>query len=143
MQCIKCGKETQENQVFCESCLQVMDAYPVKPDTAIHLPNRANQPSSKKSARKKALPLEEQVANMKKSIRRLRLFSIVLALLLIFVSCALVYRMTRPQQQEDPVSKKNYTFNSETTTATDPEPTTATVPVPTTPAEPAPTTTAE
>lgn len=117
MQCIKCGKDAPENQVFCESCLQVMDAYPVKPDAAIHLPNRANQPASKKASRKKNLPAEEQIANMKKTIRRLRLFSVLLALLLTLAIGVLVYHMTRPQQQEDPVSKKNYTYSSESTTA--------------------------
>lgn len=116
MQCIKCGKDTPENQVFCESCLQVMDTYPVKPDTAFYLPNRVS-PTSKKTSRKKTLPVEEQLANTKKVIRRLRLLSIILALLLVFVSSTLVYQMTRPQQQEDPVSKKNYTYASEATTA--------------------------
>lgn len=117
MQCIKCGKDTQANQVFCESCLQVMDAYPVKPDAAIHLPSRTTQPSSKKASRKKAIPAEEQIVGMKKTIRRLRIFSLVLAALLVLTTGVLVYRMTRPQQQEDPVSKKNYTYSSETTAA--------------------------
>ena len=41
MTCMKCGVEIPENQVFCDSCLSVMNRYPVKPDAHIHLPKRA------------------------------------------------------------------------------------------------------
>ena len=35
--CMKCGKEIPEERVFCEECLAVMDAYPVKPDTVVQI----------------------------------------------------------------------------------------------------------
>lgn len=38
MNCMKCGREIPVGQVFCDGCLKVMETYPVKPDTAIHLP---------------------------------------------------------------------------------------------------------
>ena len=47
MYCLKCGRDTKSEQVFCNDCLAVMDAYPVKPDTAIHLPKRDPQTASK------------------------------------------------------------------------------------------------
>ena len=40
MSCLKCGRETQQSQVFCPACQEVMQAHPVKPGTVIHLPNR-------------------------------------------------------------------------------------------------------
>ena len=84
MRCIKCGKETQDNHVFCESCLVVMDKYPVKPDTAIHLPNRQEGAVTKKPpSKKKALPPEEQLLRLKKANRRLHLWFWILLLLLL------------------------------------------------------------
>lgn len=84
MRCIKCGKETQDNHVFCESCLVVMDHYPVKPDAAIHLPNRQEVTATKKTTqKKKALSPEEQVLRLKKANRRLHLWFWILLLLLI------------------------------------------------------------
>ena len=41
MNCMKCGVEIPEQQVFCDHCLQIMEQYPVKPDAHIHLPKRA------------------------------------------------------------------------------------------------------
>ena len=37
MQCMKCGMEVPEGQVFCNGCLEVMDKYPVKPGTPVHI----------------------------------------------------------------------------------------------------------
>ena len=40
MSCLKCGRETQESQVFCPACQKIMRNHPVKPGTVIHLPHR-------------------------------------------------------------------------------------------------------
>ena len=40
MNCVKCGREIPEDQVFCEICLTEMENYPVKPGTAVHIPPR-------------------------------------------------------------------------------------------------------
>lgn len=40
MNCLKCGREIQQSQVFCPACQEVMQNYPVKPGTVIHLPQR-------------------------------------------------------------------------------------------------------
>ncbi len=111
MYCMKCGKETQQDQVFCESCLQVMDAYPVKPDAAIQLPIRAQRTPSKKSAhRKRKIPLEEQVANLKKANRRLRLTVFVLGLIAaIFIGVG-VYQLTVPKDADNSATNQNYTY---------------------------------
>ena len=52
MHCLKCGKQTKSEHVFCPGCLTVMEAYPVKPDVHIQLPKDANRESPKKSGRK-------------------------------------------------------------------------------------------
>ena len=40
MNCYRCGRETVNEQVFCEKCLKTMQKYPIKPGTAVQLPDR-------------------------------------------------------------------------------------------------------
>lgn len=82
MNCMKCGRETEEDQVFCRACLDDMDAHPVKPGTVVLIPSRNEEEEPRKNAhRKKLLPtLSEQNARLKKKLLWTR---IVLAALLI------------------------------------------------------------
>ena len=69
--CLKCGREIEEGQVFCNDCLVQMAKYPVKPGTAVQLPSRGSAAVSKKvhsRRRTKAAP-EEQLKALKKRIR--------------------------------------------------------------------------
>lgn len=59
MYCLKCGKETADNKVFCKSCLDSMEDYPVKPGQPIVLPNRPAVQPVKKSRRAKPMNNEE------------------------------------------------------------------------------------
>lgn len=69
MYCLKCGRETGSEKVFCDDCLTSMEQYPVKPGTPIHLPRRDAADASKKSARsKRATSPEEQISFLKKVI---------------------------------------------------------------------------
>ena len=40
MNCMKCGREAPDGQVFCGDCLERMQAHPVKPGTPVLLPNK-------------------------------------------------------------------------------------------------------
>ena len=84
MNCMKCGRETVDNQVFCSECLAGMEKYPVRPGTVVHLPRRREESAAKKSSsRRKAPPApEEQVRILKKQVRRLRIALLLFALLL-------------------------------------------------------------
>ena len=73
MNCMKCGKETAQSQVFCDSCLEVMARYPVAPDTAFQLPQRKNLSADKKALRGKELSPKEALRKQQKLIRRLRI----------------------------------------------------------------------
>ena len=81
---MKCGVEIPDSQVFCDSCLAVMDQYPVKPGTRVHLPKRAEEAEvSKKPTKKKRTPTpEEQIAALKIKVLRTRLIAVILAFLL-------------------------------------------------------------
>ena len=75
MNCMKCGVEIPETQVFCDHCLEVMEQYPIKPGTHIHLPKQnLNADSPRKPAKKKRTPsAEEQVSSLRLKVLRLRL----------------------------------------------------------------------
>ena len=104
MYCLKCGKDTKGSQVFCESCLQVMDQHPVKPGTAINLPRRQAQ-STVKKPRKRALPLEEQLALLKRRNRRLALWLTLAFLLLALALGALAFLLLQPSAETSVVDQ--------------------------------------
>ena len=82
MWCLKCGKDTKDEQVFCPQCLAGMEKYPVKTDVHIQLPNR-NRNYDKKNAKKKRPPSpEEMVEVLRKKNRRLKTLILILVLCL-------------------------------------------------------------
>ena len=85
MGCMKCGRDIPEGQVFCDSCLEVMAKYPVKPETAVQLPRKKEAPVVKKATVKRRQPPapEEQIRTLKRRIRRLAALWLVTLLLLI------------------------------------------------------------
>ena len=87
MNCMKCGRETADRQVFCAECLADMEAHPVRPGTIIQLPHRQEEPAAKKSTprRKAPPPPEEQVKGLKKQVRRLR-SALLIALLFLAIA---------------------------------------------------------
>ena len=92
MNCMKCGRETISEQVFCPDCLVEMEKYPVRPGTVVQLPMRKTASAAKKQpAKKRALPLEDQVKVLKKRCR-------ILLLLLILVT-ALAAAMAAPTME--------------------------------------------
>ncbi len=92
MHCLKCGSETQDDQVFCQHCLETMDAYPVKAGTAIHLPNRSEESVSRRVPRRKRVPtLEEQLAQTRTMVHRLVILAVTLGFALA-ISVALLCR---------------------------------------------------
>ena len=84
MNCMKCGRETTQEQTFCDLCLAEMEKYPVRPGTVILLPRRKNDAPAKKTAprRKQTIPPEEQIRLLKRQIRRLTALLVLLLALL-------------------------------------------------------------
>lgn len=80
MNCIRCGKETEENQVFCNECLEDMERHPVRPGTPVQLPNRENRGPTKRSTfRLAASKWENQIFRLKYTI----VWLIILIILLV------------------------------------------------------------
>lgn len=115
MYCLKCGKDTTGEQVFCDNCLQAMEAYPIKPGTAVHLPKTHATVEVKKTAhRKRPLTPDEQIASLQKHLHRSRVLGLLLAALLLVASGLLVYEILNP---DGPIIGLNYTID--TTMGTD------------------------
>ena len=108
MSCLKCGKKTTEEQCFCRRCLEGMEAYPVKPDVHVQLPNRPVSPETKKTGKKRrALSPEEQVPLLRKRLRRLTAIALALAVLLAAAAFLLIKDYFFEEELE---IGKNYTF---------------------------------
>lgn len=108
MNCLKCGKKTADEQVFCADCLSSMEAYPVKPDVHVQLPNRSAVQASKKAGRKRrSITQEEQIVVLRRRVRRLIALVLVLLVLLGVLGAMLADVMLH---HEDLELGKNYTF---------------------------------
>ena len=112
MNCLKCGKETADPHVFCEECQEVMESFPVKPGTAVHLPHRA-EPQEKKN-HKRIPSTAETIVFLRKSNRRL----LVAILILILTVCLLLGALARTITEYKDASQigKNYTTTTDITT---------------------------
>ena len=66
-QCMKCGRELKAGEVFCETCRDEMEKYPVKPGVVVLLPHRTtNAPKPPKRHRHHQISIEEQLVKLKK-----------------------------------------------------------------------------
>ena len=94
MNCMKCGRETAEDQVFCPVCLEEMEHYPVKPGTVVLIPSRNEEEEVRKILhRRKPLPtLSEQMVRLKKQLLWTRI-ALALLLLLCGMLCFAVGRV--------------------------------------------------
>ena len=112
MSCMKCGAETPETQVFCDHCLSVMEDYPIKPGTHIHLPKRAEDAEPvKRSTKKKRTPTnEEQISLLRTKVLRLRLAVAILAFLFCLASCFLGMKLY--EEYTKPDTGRNYTIDT-------------------------------
>ena len=112
MNCMKCGVEIPEQQVFCDHCLQIMGQYPVKSDVHIQLPKRSSavEAVKKPGKKKRSLSQEELISSLTMRVLRLRLTVVVLIFLLL-VSCGL-FAINLYQQYNEPVIGKNYTIDT-------------------------------
>ena len=115
MGCLKCGRDLEEDQIFCASCLESMAKYPVKPGTPISLPKPREEAPARKSSRSKLPPPpEEQVKRLRRCCRWLT--ALVALLLIGFIALGLVFlRLTR--ESKKPARGQNYS-TMETTSET-------------------------
>ena len=106
LSCIKCGRDTVSEQVFCPDCLAEMEKYPVRPGTVVQLPLRKTSAGPKKQpSRKRSAPLEEQIRVLKKRCRTLLLLTILFAA----IAAALIYPAAQHLLNQHKKIGQNYT----------------------------------
>lgn len=111
MACLKCGKSTEDGQVFCNECLELMQKHPVKPGTAIHLPNRETpHPEKKPPVLHREPTAAEQIENLRKMIRWLLGVIAVLSVLLLLTAGMLLHVLNKGASSD--IIGRNYTTTS-------------------------------
>lgn len=107
MNCLKCKRETEGTNVFCQDCLQIMENYPVKPGTPVYLPRRPNRNVEKSQPRRRP---EDIILRMQKAVRWLTLVIGVLSLLLCMLAAMLLNTLNQEVQETN--IGRNYTTNT-------------------------------
>ena len=111
MNCLKCGKEVDRSQVFCDDCLQVMDSYPVAPGTPIQILQRA--PLTEKPSRRKSDRYADSIRSLRRVIRWLCIALAALTLI-ICVLCGLLYHTMNSAPKESTIGKNYTTIETDT-----------------------------
>ena len=115
MNCMKCGRETTEEQAFCEECRLEMAKYPVKPGTVVLLPNRKDNGQLKKSTRRRLLSTEDQLKYLRRTVRILA--SLLLAATLLILG--MLYPTMEHLMEKRFKPGQNYTTVTSTTAPTE------------------------
>lgn len=117
MNCLKCGRET--DQSFCEQCRKEMERYPVKPGTIVLLPRDRSASYTRRSANwRLKRSTEDQIANQKRTIRRLSGAVAAMAMVVICMGFA-IFRILR-STAKPPVGQNYSTVTKATEDVTDP-----------------------
>lgn len=117
MNCMKCGRDVESGQVFCQECRAEMEKYPVKPGTVVQLPRRREESVIKKMTRRRTPPTpEEQVKNLRKMVRGLLGMILVL---LVLVAVLLYPAIKDLLAQETFLPGQNYSSITDVEESTD------------------------
>jgi len=106
MYCMRCGKETGDNQVFCTTCLATMQEHPVNPGTAVLLPNRTAPEEKKAAPKKRPLTQKQLILRFRKATKWLSIALASTLLLLSFTVALLVHTLEEQNNSGD--IGKNY-----------------------------------
>jgi len=102
MFCVKCGQETRESNVFCETCLADMEKYPVKPNITVQIPTRpAAPPAKKKQKPHKYMKPEEQIRHLKTKTRWLSLLLAISFVAFILASVMILWLLDQRDTNSD------------------------------------------
>ena len=121
MYCLRCGRETENQQLFCKACLEYMSLHPVKSDTPVYLPVRKDKDTPRKQNHwhRRERTAEEMVVILRKRVRFLAGVSLILFMML-SAAIAGVW-LAKKQGAEIPVPNigQNFLTTNSTTEATE------------------------
>ena len=89
MNCMKCGREVEDGQVFCQECLAEMETDPIRISTPVHIPR---QPTKGTAAHHPVYHPEEEARRLERSNERLRVWVILLAMATLLLAMAVYHR---------------------------------------------------
>lgn len=89
MNCMKCGREVDEGQVFCPKCLELMAQEPIKISVPVHIPQ---QPPKRTTSRRPVIHLEEELHRFEVASDWMRIWIILLAMTSALLTMALYHR---------------------------------------------------
>ena len=105
MQCLRCGRETEDERVFYFLCESVMVKQPVKPNTVVTIPERSVR--ARTAPVRKPARVEEDTDHLHRTILQLRLWvCMLMAALMLCVGVLTWQELTREQK---PAIGQNYT----------------------------------
>ena len=89
MNCMKCGREVEEGQVFCQECLAQMETEPIRISTPVHIPR---QPSKGAAVHRPGFHPDEEIKRLERSNERLRIWVILLAMATLLLGMAVYHK---------------------------------------------------
>ena len=104
MQCLRCGRETEEDHVFCFLCEAVMMKHPVKANAVVNIPERSVR-SRNVQSRRQQRP-EEDHEQFHRTIMQLRLW--VCMLMAALMLCVGVLTWQELNREEEHSIGQNY-----------------------------------
>ena len=107
MQCLRCGRETENEQVFCFTCEALMAKHPVKPNTVVTIPERSIRMRNTVSRKPQKEKEEDHTDQLRRTILQLRLWVCMLMAALMLCVAALTWQEL--QQSKSPAIGQNYT----------------------------------
>ena len=114
MQCLRCGRETENEQVFCFLCESVMVKHPVKPNIVVTIPERTAL--VRPTPVRKPVRQEEDTDRLRRTILQLRLW--VCMLLAALMLCVAVLTWQELSQNNEPAIGQNYSSITDQPTET-------------------------
>lgn len=89
MNCLKCGLECMNEDVFCQNCLQEMEKYPIRPGTVVQLPRKREPAVIRKTTKRHVPSPEEQIRALRK-----RVFGLTVLLIICVIAIVLMFNPT-------------------------------------------------
>ena len=111
MNCMKCGREIPEGQVFCEDCLAEMEKYPIKPGTIVQIPVQPPVTEIRKPRYPRKRTPEERIRRLHLALRVL--LGVTAGLLIALVITIHLLAQAMRQQHTLPVGQ-NYSTSQAT-----------------------------
>ena len=116
MNCMKCGISINEEQVFCDKCLQDMQRYPVKSNIQVTIPVRPVVSAAKKRNRRHRSSLQDVQVRRLKIKLRLAHTALIVVLIAFFILAAIMMKYLSDNRTEYTPGQNYNTMPSTETT---------------------------